>query len=71
MKQLCPLLLAREYGGTIEWTANVRDGLSCLPKRKSQVFEIKPVGHRRLLNFVDRDTGMRSVLLDQLLKVEQ
>ena len=50
---------------------NVRDAIVVSPKRKSQVFEIKPVGHRRLLNFVDRDTGMRSVLLDQLLKVEQ
>lgn len=50
---------------------NVHDALVVTPKRKSQVFEIRPVGHRRLLNFVDRDTGMRSVLLDQLLKVEQ
>ena len=70
MKLLCLLLWAVRFGGTIAWTE--MSGWICgIPKRKSQVFEIRPVGHRRLLNFVDRDTGMRAVLLDQLLKVEQ
>ena len=55
------------YNGT---ECIVRDAWVTVPKRKSQVFELKPVGQRRLFNFVDKEIGMRSVLLDQLLKVE-
>lgn len=69
------IIMSAVVGRKIWWynrmDGNVRDGFVVSPKRKSQVFEIRPVGHRRLLNFVDRDTGMRAVLLDQLLKVEQ
>lgn len=41
------------------------------PRRKSQIFEIRQVGpHRKIFHFVGTQCGMRSVLLDMVLKVE-
>lgn len=41
-----------------------------VPRKKSQVFNIRQIGHRKLFSFCTVDTGMRSILLDTLLKVE-
>ena len=48
----------------------VSDAWVTVPKKNSKIFEIRPIKERRLLNFVDKDIGMRSVHLDTLLKVE-
>lgn len=40
------------------------------PRRKSQIFEVKPVGHRKIFNFIGTQCGMRTVILDMVLKVE-
>lgn len=41
-----------------------------MPKKKSQVFSLKQVGHRKMFNFTEPQIGMRSVMLDQIVKVQ-
>ena len=67
-------IIAALVNRRIWWYNSVSMGVQnarvMMPKRKSQVFNIKSVNHRRMFNFTEPDIGMRSVMLDQLLKVQ-
>jgi hypothetical protein len=67
-------ILDKLIGKRVWWYSHIsqkiRDEYVMIPRRASQVFEIKPVGHRKLFNFTAAETGMRSVMLDTILKVQ-
>lgn len=50
-------------------TGKIRDEWVMEPRRKSQVFNLRKVGIKKLFSFTTVDTGIRSIVLDTLLRV--
>lgn len=61
-------------GKHIWWYSHMSNKISSeqviIPRKKTQVCNLKWVGHRRLFTFTATQFGIRSVLLDTILKVQ-
>lgn len=67
-------IISNLIGRQIFWYSHISMKMYCdvvlEPKgKKSNKFEIKHVGHRKMFNFIGAQAGFRSVLLDALVKV--
>lgn len=67
-------ILNRLVDSKIWWYSRMDSGINSArvkpPKNKKSRFEIRNIDGRKLFNFIDTEVGMRSILLDTLLKVE-
>ena len=65
-------IIANVLGRKLFWYSHqatkIQEDVVYIPKGKKNHIEIKPVAHRKMLNFVGQG-GFRSVLLDTIIKV--
>lgn len=67
-------ILSKLIGTQIFWYSHIStkiysDNVLVPKKGKKNHVEIKPVGHRKMLNFIGSHAGFASVMLDSILKV--